>query len=87
MLSLATHWKTIGTLLGISKPVLDRIRSDEEGANDRLQEMLAEWLKQTDPPPTWTALADAVEMVDSSKAQEIRKHCVDMPNAVEEDWI
>ena len=80
------HWKTIGTLLGVSKPVLDKIRSDEEGANDRLHEMLSEWLKQTDPPPTWTALADAMEMIDSSKAQEIRKRCVDMPSALDEGW-
>ena len=79
LLPLATHWKTIGTLLRVSKPVLDKIKSDEEGANDRLQEMLSEWLRQIDPPPSWTALAEAVEAVDSSKAVEIRKHCLDMP--------
>jgi hypothetical protein len=79
LLPLATHWKSIGTLLGVSKPVLDKIKSDEEGANDRLQEMLSEWLKQIDPPPTWTALAAAVEKIDSSKAVEIRKYCLDMP--------
>ena len=79
LLPFVTHWKTIGTLLGVSKPVLDKIKSDEEGANDRLQEMLSEWLKQIDPPPSWTALAAAVEAVDPSKAMEIRKHCLDMP--------
>ena len=79
LLPLAPHWKTIGTLLGVSNPILDKIRSNEEGANDRLREMLSEWLKQIDPPPSWTALADAVEAVDSSKAVEIRKHCLDMP--------
>ena len=63
----------------MSKPVLDKIKSDEEGVNDRLQEMLSEWLKQIDPPPSWTALADAVKMVDPSKAVEIREHCLDMP--------
>jgi hypothetical protein len=65
--------------LGVTKPILDKIKSNEEGANDRLQEMLSEWLKQIDPPPTWTALAEAVETVDSSTAMEIRKHCLDMP--------
>jgi hypothetical protein len=77
LLPLATHWKTIGTLLGVAKPVLDKIKSDEEGANDRLQEMLSEWLKQIDPPPTWTTLAAAVEKVNSSKAMEIRGCCLD----------
>ena len=79
LLPLATYWKTLGILLGVSNPVLNKIKSDEEGANDRLQEMLSEWLRQIDPPPSWTALADAVEEVDSSKAVEIRKHCLDMP--------
>ena len=79
LLPLASYWKTIGTLLGVSKPILDKIKSDEEGANDHLQEMLSEWLKQIDPPPSWTALAESVEMIDSSKAMEIRKHCLDMP--------
>ena len=77
--SLATQWKTIGALLGISKPVLDKIKSDEERADDRLQEMLSEWLKQTDSPPTWTKLADAVEIINKSKAQKLREHCLDAP--------
>ena len=80
LLPLAAHWRTIGTLLGVSKDVQKRIRSDEEGVNDYLQEMLSEWLKQIDPLPTWSALAEAVEMVDSSKAKEIRDHCLDMPS-------
>ena len=48
--------------------------------------MLSEWLKQIDPAPTWSAQAEAVEVVDPSKAKEIRQQCMDMPNA-EEDWI
>lgn len=74
-ITLATHWKTIGTLLCVPKHVLDRIKNDEDGVNDRLQEMLSEWLKQTNPAPTWATLADAVEMVNSSKAKKLRKHC------------
>jgi hypothetical protein len=35
--------------------------------------MLSEWLKQIDPPPTWTALAEAVEVIDESKAQRLRE--------------
>ena len=74
--TLEDNWNTI---LGVSKDVQKRIRSDE-GVYDYLQEMLSEWLKQTDPLPTWSALAEAVEMVDSSKAKEIRDHCLDMPS-------
>ena len=43
----------------------------------KLQKMLSEWLKQVESP-TWKALADAVENIDKLKAQEIRKHCVDV---------
>ena len=73
MLSLSSQWKTIGGLLGIPKHVLDKIQSDEEGVEDRLHEMLSQWLKQVDPPPTWKDLADAVNRVDQQKAKEIRQ--------------
>ena len=69
---LAKQWKTIGILLGIQKHVLDRIKNDEAGVNDRLQEMLSEWLKQVNPPHTWEDLANAVEEINQPKAQEIR---------------
>ena len=74
--TLEDNWNTTRSV----KRCSERIRSDEEGVNDYLQEMLSEWLKQTDPLPTWSALAEAVEMVDSSKAKEIRDHCLDIPN-------
>ena len=73
LLPLATEWKTIGILLGIQKHILDKIKKDEDGVCDCLQEMLAEWLKQVDPPSIWRNLADAVEHVDQKKAQELAK--------------
>ena len=76
LLDLASHWKTIGTLLGLESRLLDKIKSDEEGAHDRLQKMLSEWLKQADPPPTWKDITDAVERVDTTKAQEIRNNII-----------
>ena len=68
---LARDWKTIGALLGVEKHVLDNIKRDEESVRDCLHAMLSEWLKQVDPPPTWKDLVNAIEKVDSSKAQEI----------------
>ena len=69
---LATQWKTIGIFLGLQQHVLERIRCDEIGINDRLHEMLSEWLKQVNPPPTWEDLANAIEDIDQLKVQEIR---------------
>ena len=71
---LAKDWKAVGGLLGVKRHVLDSIKRDEEGVRDCLHAMLSEWLKQVDPPPTWSVIVDAVEVVDSSKAEEIRKH-------------
>ena len=67
LLDLASHWKTIGTLLGLKSDLLDKIRSDEGNTHDRLQKVLSEWLKQVDPPPTWKDIADAVERVDATR--------------------
>ena len=77
MLPLAAQWKIIGTMLGIEDHVISRIRADEDGVCDRLQELLTVWLKQVDPPPTWAALAEAVEVVDELRAEEIRTRFVD----------
>ena len=63
----------IGTLLGMPGHILDKIKSNEERVDERLREMLSEWLKRIDPPPTWTALAEAVEVIDESKAQKLRE--------------
>ena len=62
----------------IEKHVLDKIESDKQRVNDCLLEMLSEWLKQVDPPPTWNDIADAVERVDLLKAEEIRKRSIDI---------
>lgn len=73
VLPLAADWKTIGCLLGIDRTDLNKIQSNEDRVNDHLQEMLAKWLTQVDPPPTWAALADAVEPIDKSIAQRVRQ--------------
>ena len=73
LFSLAKDWKTIGGLLGVEAHILDNIKKDEEGVQDCLQAMLSKWLKQVDPQPTWQDLVDAVEKVDATVAQDIRK--------------
>ena len=78
ILPLAHDWKNIGVLLGIKEHILTNIKEDEASVRDRLRVMISEWLKQVDPPPTWAALADAVELLDESKAQEIRANRVDV---------
>ena len=70
---LAPQWETIGVLLDIPHQVLQRIKSEEQNTPNRFREMLLQWLKQTHPRPTWKKLADAVEVFDAAKAQQIRR--------------
>ena len=77
LLPISSQWKNIGVLLGIPLHRLERIKSDEENVNDRMREMLSEWLKLSNHPPTWTTLTDAVQIVDESLAQYIKQQCFD----------
>ena len=78
LLSLATHWKTIGGLLGIEKDILDKIQKDEVEVNDCLHEMLSKWLQQVAPLPTWKDLVDSIEVIDQQQAQRLRHHLASM---------
>ena len=74
LLPLATHWKTIGALLRLKVDILDGIKSEERDVHNCLLAMLSQLSKQqVDPPPTWAVLAEAVEKVDPSIAECIRK--------------
>ena len=58
-----TQWMNIGIELDILKTDLDAIKATVQGGNpgDCLTEMLTLWLKQVDPPPTWSALVTALK--------------------------
>ena len=72
LLPLSTHWKIIGILLELENANLSRIESEYRGVpDDCLREMLSMWLRQVDPPPTRSALVDAVETYDPTLAQKI----------------
>ena len=69
--SLAHKWKNLGLLLDIATETLNKIEYDYVTADDCLREMLCAWLKQVNPPPSWQALADAVEPFDPATAEKI----------------
>ena len=75
LLPLAADWNNIGVLLGIKDNILREIRHNEKQGYDCLREMLSEWLKIDNPPPTWNSLADAVKLFNAAIAQEI-KNCI-----------
>ena len=51
--------------------VLHEINTDEKGVKNQLREVLARWLNQCVPSPTWRALADSVANVNRAKAKSI----------------
>ena len=60
--SARTRWKDIGLELDIIQTDLDAIEAVHRSDIGRcLTEMLALWLKQVDPPPTWTAMVAALQ--------------------------
>ena len=67
-------WEDIGILLGIDSRALDTIKATENSKSQScLREMLKVWLKRVNPPPSWSAIADAVEfMGDEYLANRLR---------------
>ena len=70
-LPVASNWKVIGALLDIPNDILSKIATDETGVENRLLAMLNA-LSYRRPPPTWEALAEAVEHFNPDVAEKIR---------------
>ena len=71
---VANKWKVIGVLLEIPKGTLsgigEKCRDDPQSC---LVEMFGMWLEQTYPPPTWTAIIEAVEFLEEKRlGKELR---------------
>ena len=71
LLPIANEWKTIGILLKLPPGRLDSIENENNKDNDRLREMVAEWLKTLDA--TWGYLIAAVKPMNKARASEIEK--------------
>ena len=55
-------WRDIGIELNLIVTDLDVIKGDCDGIIDKcFTEMLTQWLKQVDPPPTWSAVVTALK--------------------------
>lgn len=69
----AAQWKAIGFLLKITNlsNIETKHHSDPQSC---LLEMLEVWLKRVDPPPTWSAIIEAVEFLKDEKlGRELRE--------------
>jgi hypothetical protein len=68
---VAYKWEDIGIQLDIETGKLDAIKTAENNvAQSCLREMLKIWMKRLSPPPSWEAIADALDRVDEQSLAE-----------------
>ena len=85
LLPVSQDWVNIGTMLSLSDKQLTAIKTRcKDVPNDCLREMLNEWLQQTSPRPTKSALVEAIEAYNPSLAKKISAlACENSPRASE----
>ena len=76
---VSDKWFSLGVQLAIPIGTLKRIEIEHKEVDRFLLEMLTVWLKQTNPPPTWNILTEALESCSIGEgllAQQLRdKYC------------
>ena len=74
---VASKWENLGIMLGIDSGKLDTVKADHARSCDCVKLMFKIWLKTVDPTPTWSALAEALEVLGEPKlAKELtQKYC------------
>ena len=61
---VSAKWELIGVHLNIEVGVLERIKHDySKDSQMAFYEMLKEWIKQVDPPPTWSTILDVIHFL------------------------
>ena len=67
-------WENIGIFLEIEQGKLDAIKAAENQVPQNcLREMLKIWLKRVSPPPSWSAIAEAIELLgDQNLAHRLK---------------
>ena len=64
LLKAANEWEYIGILLHIEQRQLMQIKLDNAGDSAAcLREMLKVWLSRVAPHPSWSAMADALDIL------------------------
>ena len=77
--SAASDWENIGIQLDVEDSDLKQVKADNSGDSKAcLREMLRMWLSRVDPPPSWSAIVEALDNLGHQDiAQRIStKYCV-----------
>ena len=66
---VSADWEDIGIGLELEQGQLSAIRSDHQQSMKCFREMLKLWRKQVNPPPSWSAIIEAIEVLDPKYKQ------------------
>ena len=79
LISAHNKWYNLGLALGLPSSTLDSIKAQYDSTKDCLREMLKEWLKRTNPIPSWRATVEGLRDVtveENQLAEEVeKKYC------------
>ena len=71
---VSDKWENIGLLLDLETGQLDAIKSGHRDPHDCFREMLKLWLNRDDPPPTWSAIIEAIHTLQHGLlAKDLKK--------------
>ena len=78
-MDVSDKWFNLGLNLKLHMGTLKHIQKQYPDPSEALREMLFNWLKKVDPPPTWEGLACALEsrtVGEPRLAEQLRtEHC------------
>ena len=74
---VSANWEYIGLVLELEQGDLSAIKSDHQDSKKCFWEMLKLWLKQANPPPTWSAIIEAIDVLEYKQLAENlkKKYC------------
>ena len=72
---VSPDWEDIGLYLKLNPDILHIIKFDNpQSCKKCFREMIKAWFKQDDPPPSWSAIIEAIEVLEyESLAHKLRK--------------
>ena len=73
--TVADKWEHVGIYLHLPMPDLKTVAAEhQQDSHKCLIGMLGVWLRRVDPPPTWTAIIEAVEFLGEKQlARQLRE--------------
>lgn len=62
--AVSSMWEDVGLCLGLSTGSLDTIKKDNPSdSKSCFREVIKLWFKRVDPPPSWAAIIEAVDVL------------------------